>query len=206
MGIRLTKAGHAQWQKQLSIERDGHMAQATKHEAYARIKDLVIHKITTSQTVLRAHMRRPPRPRHVVSTYTWLGAIAAACVMAHHLGSFAAYLLCTKTALQPPLKCSYDVVRTVLVHHVSRVHVQFGNPVYTGRAEQSVEHPNKLINKKDGLAHEWDIAESFKDKQSLADVMDEHPSTHEWGLDDLQIVNVEPYSFEVTKDKPVFRR
>ena len=43
MGIRLTTAGHAKWQKQLSSVRAKYRVHAARHAAYARIKELVGH-------------------------------------------------------------------------------------------------------------------------------------------------------------------
>ena len=86
---------------------------------------------------------------------------------------------------------------------MAQVHLQLGNPVHTGRAEPRVRHASKLVNAKDGSAHEWDIAESFRLKQELADVMDEFPETNAWGLNDLRPVKFQPYAFELTTEKPI---
>ena len=70
--------------------------------------------------------------------------------------------------------------------------LQLGNPVRTGRVEPTRKHPSKLVNPKEGTAHSRDIAESFRLKQELVDVMDEYLDTYAWGLSDLRPVKFQP--------------
>jgi hypothetical protein len=89
---------------------------------------------------------------------------------------------------------------------VAACYAAYANPKFTGQPEPTVKIPSKLTSAKDGSQHAWKVGESFKKAAELVAVMDEHPETYAWGLNDLREVHGVEYRIELEDYNPVWQR
>ena len=83
---------------------------------------------------------------------------------------------------------------------------QLANQRADGKAEEICKVPSQLKSAKDGTPHEWQIGDSFQQKQEFVSMLDRHPEWYAWGLKDLRAVRGFEYSISLSDSRPVFAK
>ena len=136
-------------------------------------------------------------------TLTLLTLLSVVCGQCYSAGAAcgAEAMIAAMKEPRTPMTKTKDVSPELL----ASCYAAFGNPKATGLPEEVIKVPGRLRSTKDGSEHFWQIGEGFKSSKELAQVMDDE-GLYAWGLHDLKKVNHEPYEFELTEEKPIFRR